>query len=421
MSYSIEEQVAKMGTGPLTEAAVQEHLAPLFARNLERDRRTSEIYLANHSLGRPLDQTAFDVQEGLDAWYDRMDDAWSDDAWPSEIARFRADLAKLIGLDRFDLVVPKTSAGQGLRAVLNALPRTGPLRPLRIVATRGEFDSVDVILKTYEERSRAIVAWIEPTERDWGDEFDSRAIQEQIVEGTDLVVLSHVVFATGQILPDLKDSIARAHRVGALVVVDAYHSVGVFPVDMMELDADFMIGGSYKYLRGGPGACWLAIHPRHADGGLQTLDTGWFAKKSPFKYERPSPVERAAGGDSWLESTPSAMTFYQSRAGIQFVTAVGVDRLRRYSLQQRESLRTAFEDCGVHCHVPEDPNRFGGFTLLPHQDAFGFVDRLREVGVVTDARTKSVRFGYDVMNTERELRIAAQRTRECLDRTKALS
>src|SRR4029450_5924795 len=115
-----------------------------------------------------------------------------------------------------------------------------------------------------------------------------------------------VVFQTGQILPDLSSIIGAAHAAGARVLRDVYHSLGVFPVDITAVDADFAVGGSYKYLRGGPGACFLYVHPRHLDAGLRTLDTGWFAKDSPFRYERPHPPAYAQGGDARRECAPPA-------------------------------------------------------------------------------------------------------------------
>ena len=122
------------------------------------------------------------------------------------------------------------------------------------------------------------------------------------------------------------------------MLLDVYHSLGVFPVDVAALDVDFAVGGSYKYLRGGPGACFLYVHPRHLDGGLRTLDTGWFAKESPFAYARPDPPRYAAGGDAWLESTPAVLPFYQARAGQVFTLAVGVARLREHSLALQRRL-----------------------------------------------------------------------------------
>ena len=77
--------------------------------------------------------------------------------WLEEREAFRARIATLIGATRIDCVVPKTSAGQGLRAVLNALPG----KP-RVISTRGEFDSIDVILKQYAALDRIELQWVEP-------------------------------------------------------------------------------------------------------------------------------------------------------------------------------------------------------------------------------------------------------------------
>ena len=384
----------------MTEEGLREHIWPLFSRTLSRDR---EIYLANHSLGRPLDQTADDVRECLDLWYEQMGDAWEEGGWLDEMNRFRAGIAALIGVKDASCVVPKTSAGQGLRAVFSAFPVASPLR---VVASRGEFDSIDFLLKAYAEKGRIEIRWIEPSLNDQGVPlFDGVTVLDAIEDGTDLLVLSHVAFATGQVCPSLEDAIAKAHSFGALALVDAYHAVGVLPFDMLSLDADFVIGGSYKYMRGGPGACWLAIHPRNV--GLKTLDTGWFAKRSRFGYDRPELPERAAGGDSWLESTPPVLTFYQARAGLELVSAIGVDRLREYGLMQLAHLRSEFARLGVPSFHPGDPTQFGAFALVPDGDAPAASDRLRELAVNTDARSNAVRFGPDVLNTRDELTKAA--------------
>ena len=98
--------------------------------------------------------------------------------------------------------------------------------------------------------------------------------------------------------------VGATHAAGGRLLLDVYHSLGVLPVDVTAHDVDFAIGGSYKYLRGGPGACFLYLHPRHLDGWLRTLDIGWFAKRERFLYRRPDPPELAEGGDAFLESTP---------------------------------------------------------------------------------------------------------------------
>ena len=124
---AIEAAVAKLGPGPLTETALQRHVAPLFSR--VRAAFGNRVYLANHSLGRPLDAVDDDLHEGTAAWFARMGDAWQ--AWGAEMQAFRERLAQLLNAPRADCVVPKTSAGQGLRAILNTFDSIP-----RVVATK---------------------------------------------------------------------------------------------------------------------------------------------------------------------------------------------------------------------------------------------------------------------------------------------
>ncbi|MCE9559519.1 MAG: aminotransferase class V-fold PLP-dependent enzyme, partial [Armatimonadetes bacterium] len=363
----------------------------------------------NHSLGRPLDQMAVDVAEGLDVWYTRMDGAWDSDAWSGEIASFRAQIAQLIGLSDPTTVVPKTSAGQGLRAVLNALPVDGSTRPVRVVSTRTEFDSIDHILKTYTKKGRAEVSWAGRTDHPITYSVD---VIDLIKPGIDLVVISLISFTMGDVCSGIREVIAAAHAIGALVLIDAYHAAGVIPIDMEELDADFMIGGSYKYTRGGPGACWLAIHPRHL--GLRTLDTGWFAKKNPFGYERPDEPELSSTGDAWLESTPPVLTLYQARAGLELTLELGVHRLREYNLSQQQSLYQAFRDNGIDANGYDDPDHGGAFAWLLHRNAGAVTRALKAAGVNVDSRGTFIRFGPDILNSEAELREAASITKSVL-------
>src|SRR3954453_7720527 len=117
-----------MSAPSLDEASLEANVWPRFSRVRQR----GEIYLANHSLGRPPDRMADDVREALEAWYRDMDGAWR--LWLSKRELFRELTARLVRAPSADCIVPKTSAGQGLRAVLNSLPG----RP-RVLTTDAEF------------------------------------------------------------------------------------------------------------------------------------------------------------------------------------------------------------------------------------------------------------------------------------------
>jgi len=189
------------------------------------------------------------------------------------------------------------------------------------------------------------------------------------------------------------------------VLLDVYHSLGVFPVDVGVLDVDFAVGGSYKYLRGGPGACFLYIAPRHLDAGVATLDIGWFAKESPFSYARPDPPRYAGGGDAWMESTPAVLPLYQARAGQVFTQAIGVARLREHSLEMQRRLVALLAEHGIPA-LGGTADR-GAFVVVRHPDARAWSEALDARGILTDARGEWLRLTPDVLTTDAELEGAA--------------
>jgi len=365
----------------LDESWLRKEIHPRFSRVLGR----GGIYLANHSLGRPPDRAADDVRAAVDAWYRDMDRAW--DFWLQGRERFRALTGKLIGVSG-NLVIPKTSAGQGLRAVLNSFA-TKP----RVVTSDGEFDSIDFILRVYREQGR-----IELKITPW---------RELSPQGADLVVLSTVMFRTGEIVKHLPKLIHDAHAGGALVLLDVYHHAGVLPLDLAALGADFAIGGSYKYTRGGPGACWLYVRPGLVET-LRTPDTGWFAKKDMFAYARPEPPEFGPGGDAWLESTPPVLAPFQALAGLELTLELGVERIRAYSLRQKEMLSDLLPQCGG---VGQD---HGAFVTIKHAKAARLAAELEKNNVKVDARGEHLRLCPDILNSEEELAQAATRLGEIL-------
>lgn len=374
---------------PLTEAWLRKRIWPRFARVKKEHRR---IYLANHSLGRPPDRVASDVQHALDVWYHDLGGAWTE--WLAARERYRALLARLIGAKRPDLVIPKTSAGQGLRAVLNALeeePRADKRRKLRVVASDGEFDSIDFILRVYREKGR-----IDLRLMPWRDIS---------VGNADLLVISSVMFRTGERVHGLNKMVRAARAAGALVLLDVYHHAGALPLDVAALGVDFAIGGSYKYLRGGPGACWLYVRPGLVDT-LRTLDTGWYAKHEPFGYERPDPPQFGPGGDAWLESTPAVLAPVQALAGLEITLELGVERLRDYSLEQKQLLADLLKLRGVDAEgMGED---YGAFLTVAHPRADRLAAALAGRGVVADARGDRLRLCPDILNSEGELAQCAE-------------
>jgi kynureninase len=100
------------------------------------------------------------------------------------------------------------------------------------------------------------------------------------------------------------------------------------------------------------------------------------------------------------------LTLFQARAGQLFTRAVGVPRLRAYSLDRQVRLVHALAERGVEATGGTE-NR-GAFLIVVDDRAEAWADALEQRGVVTDARGRFLRLCPDVLTTEAEIAAAAE-------------
>jgi kynureninase len=417
----IARAVEALGPGPLTEEGAATHLRPLFTKTLAQP----GVYLASQSLGRPLDAVERDLAEGVSLWQRSLSGAW--DQWLAEEALYRAQLAALLGAERVDSVVPRGSAGQGLRTVLNLLPDGA-----RVLATTGEFASISMLLAQYARVGRIELDLLPPDRASQADGADGQAGAEEadrydagtIAEAVRkaaaagrpvaLVVVSQVFFATGQLLGGAAELAAVCHQHGAQLLLDSYHSLGAVPVDVRALHCDYMIGGCYKYLRGGPGAAFLYLAPEVLNRGIQPLDTSWYALEPSASPLEPGWPQLLPGGNALLEGTPSVLTWYQARSGLAFTQAMGIERLRAYGFSQLAALRTLLAERRISSAGGDaEHGAFLTVRATSAEAARTVVDRLGEQEIVVNARGLLVRLCPDCLTTRAELEFVARALGQC--------
>jgi kynureninase len=234
---------------------------------------------------------------------------------------------------------------------------------------------------------------------------DAAAIVEAIDERTLLVPISHVLFKNGEI-QDVGPIVRRAHEVGAHVVLDCYQSAGVLPFDLTELDVDFAVGGSVKWLCGGPGAGWLYVRPDLAERLEPTL-VGWQAHMRPFAFE--PELEYASGARRFLTGTPNVPALYAATAGYDVIEEVGVPPIRERSLGLTQLLIDLCDEAGLEVVSPREPERRGGTVTVSTPDHAACHRELGERGILCDFRPDpagGVRLGPHFYNTEDEVRHA---------------
>ena len=230
---------------------------------------------------------------------------------------------------------------------------------------------------------------------------DDEAIVDAIDERTLLVPISHVLYQNAEI-QDVEAIVRRAHEVGAHVVLDCYQSAGVVPFDLAALEVDFAVGGSVKWLCGGPGAGWLYVRPDLAER-LEPTFVGWQGHARPFAFE--PELEYATGVRRFLTGTPNVPALYAAGAGYDVIEEVGVPRIRERSLALTSLLIDLLDEAGFEVSSPREPRRRGGTVLVRTPDDSAVHRELGERGIVCDFRPGAgIRLGPHFYNSEDELR-----------------
>jgi kynureninase len=269
----------------------------------------------------------------------------------------------------------------------------------RIVYEEGNFPSVRYLYQAQAERGGADILVA----------ADDEGVVEAIDDRTLLVPVTHVLYKTSEI-QDVEAIVEQAHDHGALVVLDAYQSVGTVPLDVTALGVDFAVGGSVKWLCGGPGAGWLYVRPDLASV-LEPGLTGWQAHARPFDFEPEQ--DYAEGAARFLTGTPNVPALYAATAGYDVIEEVGIERIRERSVQQTTLLIELLEEAGFPVGSPSDPARRGGTVVVRPPD-FERVDaELAARGILCDHRPDvGLRLGPHFFNTDDELRHTVEQIAE---------
>ena len=354
-------------------------------------------YLINHSLGAMPAAAEEGLREFARLWRERGVRAWEEGWWDSP-QRVGDHIGRIVGAPTGTTVMHQ-NVTVAAAVVLSCFDFSGERR--RIVYGEGEFPSVRYLLQAHERRGAEVVV---------RDGFE--AVLEEIDERTLLVPVSHVLFRTGE-LQDVERVVRRAREAGALVLLDAYQSAGVLPVEVAALDVDFAVGGSVKWLCGGPGAAWLYVRPDRAER-LEPSLVGWQGHADPFAFE--PRLVRADGASRFLTGTPGVAALYAATAGYDVIEEVGVDAIRARSTELTTLLIDRLERAGLDVGSPRDPARRGGTVTVAVPDVAAVARELGEREIVCDFRpTVGLRLGPHFFNTEAEIEHAAAQIAEIVE------
>ena len=361
----------------------------------ERFLSTDDIYLLNHSVGRPPANTG-DVwaESFLAPWQDRGEEVWP--CWLGAVAGFKNALARLFNSPA-DNFCPQVNLSSALTKILQSLPRAGTRDT--IVYTEDDFPSIAFVLQQAQRLGyslRALPAG--PDSMDtahWAAAFDER---------TALALVTHVQSNSGRQLPvESITRLAREHNV--VTVVDVAQSAGCIPIDLQTWSADFVIGSCVKWLCGGPGAGYLWAAPE-IQTRCEPIDVGWFSHENPFEFDINN-FRYAQNADRFWGGTPSVQPYVVAANSIDIILDIGVQTIREHNLSLSRRLTEALPVGSLVS--PENPGECGG-TLIINFDEGILADvctRLNSNKVLFDQRASGIRLSPHIYNDGAEIDLTA--------------
>ena len=351
-----------------------------------------KTYLVNNSLGAVHRGTRDRLLEFYDLWAAEGVVAW--ETGPPEMYRVADLVAAIIGAEPGTVVMR-----QDVASLLGSLASCVDWSARRNKVVYSDLEWPGSHYLWSEQRRAGADVVVVPNEGD-GVHLDVQKLVDAIDERTAVVPISLVLFRSSTLV-DVRPVIERAHEVGAWVVLDAYQAAGCLPVNASALGADVVVGGSVKYLCGGPGAAWMSVRPGFAEEALLPAQVGWFGHARPFDFAF-DPVTYAPGARRFAGGTPAVPSVYGATAGYEASCGPGSTDPRAVAVAHPAAARGR-PGARVHGALAARP----GPARRPRDDRPGDSQRVHDElisrGYVVDHRPGAgIRVGPHFFNTLEE-------------------
>lgn len=362
-------------------------------------------YLINNSLGAMPRGVYDSLAHYADMWAEHGVSAWGVE-WYELNGVVGNKIAPLMGAVP-DSVLVHQNASIANSILFGALDFSDTKRN-KVVITDMDFPSDVYVLRSWLPEHMQI----HMVKTHDGISIDTQEFLDAIDETTRLVSISHVLFRSAYIMP-VQEIIEKAHSVGAQVVLNGYHSVGIIPVDVTALNVDFYIGGVLKWMCGGTGGVFMYVRPDL----LTTLHpkvTGWMSHKTPFSFDVEN-LDWREDNYRLMNGTPGIASLQAIQPGIDIITQVGVDNIREKSIRQTSLLIELADKAGYPVISPRETARRAGTVTLRPQECYEVSRELIARNIKIDYREGAgIRIAPHFYNTDEEVRQAVDMIGEIL-------
>lgn len=306
---------------------------------------------------------------------------------------------RLLGAERDSVVIVK-----GVSEALNQIawwlrPKAGQ----NVVSIDIESPAATFPWLRIAEETGAEVRFV--TVRDDPASLSIDRIASLVDRSTVAICISHVQWVTGHCL-DLAQLAELAHRNGALLIVDAYQSAGVVPIDVKASGVDVLVAGAMKWLSGyaGAGVCYvrpeLLANMRPVLTGTKTADP-----PPPFDSSDATKLTYAPGARRLEYSVASQTARAALGASLEYILNIGVDRILAHCQALNARLATGLQKLGGTIITPLERNRRAGILSVrfPGRSAVELTRELQKLDVIVSPRNGLLRFASHLFNDETDI------------------
>jgi selenocysteine lyase/cysteine desulfurase len=374
--------VEKAGVRPprsLTPETCRE-LFPIFAQRL---------YINSCSQGALSDAVRAAYEQYLADW-DEYGAPW--EYWVERQEAARDAFAGLVNALPDEIAVT-TSLSAGVSALASGLRFT---RRSKVLLTDWEFPTIGQIWHAQESRGARVTHVAAAADGTIPIEHFERAIDDDTL----LVSITHVCYRNGAMV-DVPAVVELAHERGALVLLDAFQSVGSLPLDVRGLDVDFLGAGVLKYLLGSAGLGFFYCR-RELVERIWPTQTGWFADENIFAMDHTdySPAHTAARFQS---GTPPVPSIYAGIAGIELMQEIGIAETREHVQGLNARLLAGLDELQSSVVTPRASELRGALICVKSTDAKALVVALGDEGIVTSERDGNLRISAHCYNSAEDI------------------
>lgn len=309
------------------------------------------------------------------------------DAWVGKQEEVRGLVGRLLNTAAENVALT-ASASVALSAIASSVDFSGERSV--IVTTDLDFPTAAQVWHAQERRG----AEVRTVATDASGVLDLDELDRAVDDRTAIVSVPHVCYRNGAHV-DLAAAVEIAHRHGALVVVDAYQSVGARPIDVEALAPDFLVGGALKYLLSSPGTGFMYVNPATA-ADLVPTSTGWFAARDIFAMSIDA-YDPATSARRYEAGTPAVPSLYAAAAGIGLLLEVGVEATAEHVAGLCARLRAGVADLGGTVVTPASAP--GPLIAVRSTDVDALVASMAADGVVVSSRDGNLRVSPHFYNS----------------------